>query len=462
MILEHILSNTILDTDSYKPSHFNQVPKGTTEMFFYLESRGGKYNHTVFFGLQPIIEKLSQRITVSMVEEAADFFALHGEPFNKEGWMYIAKDLNGKLPVEIRAVDEGCIVPTHNVLVTVRTTDPKCVWLGSYIETQLMRVWYPTTVATNSWYCKQIIKQFLDKSSDDPENEIYFKLHDFGSRGVSSRESAALGGAAHLVNFMGSDTVVGVHLMNQLYNDGNMSAFSIPAMEHSTVTSWGEQGEEAAYANMLAVNKGAPLIACVSDSYDIVDAVKNIWCGSLLEKVKASGTTVVIRPDSGEPVEQLTTLCKIVDEAAGSYYNKKGFKVFNNFRFLWGDGINEDTIRQILKAMTDLGYSATNFAFGMGGALLQQVNRDTLRFAYKCSSAIIDGHERDVFKNPKTDPLKASKKGKLDLIMRTSDRKYETVNKPAFNSVMKTVFKNGEVLVHHHLNEVRERANREV
>lgn len=238
----------LFDTDSYKVSHYLQYPPGTTSMFSYIESRGGEYDKTVFFGLQYYLkEYLSHRVTPEEVERAKTLFAVHGEPFNYEGWMYIAKNLKGKLPVRIRAVPEGTVVPTHNILVSIESTDPKVFWIVSWLETMLLRVWHPITVATRSYTIKQIILDALRKSSDDPEAEINFKLHDFGARGVSSQESAMIGGASHLINFMGSDTVAGVLCANEYYNSP-MAGFSIPASEHSSITSWGKENEVEAYA----------------------------------------------------------------------------------------------------------------------------------------------------------------------------------------------------------------------
>lgn len=450
--------NLLLDTDSYKASHYLQYPPNTTKVFSYLESRGGKYTTTVFFGLQYILmEYLSKPVTEEMVKEAAQFFAAHGEPFNTEGWMYIVNHHKGKLPLKIRAVPEGLVVPTSNVLMTVENTDPACFWLTSYVETLLMRVWYPVTVATQSWHCKQVIKSFLDATSDNTAAQIPFKLHDFGARGVSSSESSAIGGAAHLVNFMGSDTVMGVRLANEYYNC-EMAAYSIPAAEHSTITTYGKEHEVDAYRNMLKqFAKPGSLVAVVSDSYDLYHAVDNIWGKELKDEVVKSGATLIVRPDSGDPATVVLKTMQLLDKNFGSAYNSKGFKVLNNVRVIQGDGINEDSIREILKTVTDAGYSADNVAFGMGGALLQQVNRDTQRFAYKASAVTVDGKVREVFKSPATDPGKASKKGYLDLVTRTSDGKFETVNnKEAFNSIMKTVFLNGEVLQKYTLAQIRE------
>lgn len=337
-------------------------------MYSYIESRGGKYSDTVFFGLQYFLkEYLTHRVTVEEVERAKVFYAKHGEPFNYDGWMYIAKDLKGRLPVKIKAVPEGTVIPTHNLLVSIESTDPKVFWIASWLETMLLRaVWYPTTVATVSYTIKKIILEALEKSSDNPAAEISFKLHDFGSRGVSSQESAMIGGAAHLVNFMGSDTIAGVLCANEYYNC-DMAGFSIPAAEHSSITSWGKENEVEAYRNMLQqFAKPGSLVAVVSDSYNIYNACNNLWGEQLKQEIIDSGATVVIRPDSGDPASVVKEVVRILDSKFGSTVNSKGYKVLNNVRVIQGDGINEDSIKDILDGILSEGYSATNVAFGMG------------------------------------------------------------------------------------------------
>jgi nicotinamide phosphoribosyltransferase len=444
----------LFDTDSYKVSHYLQYPPGTTSMFSYIESRGGDYDKTVFFGLQYYLkEYLTHRVTVEEVEQAKALFAVHGEPFNYEGWMYIAKELQGKLPVRIRAVPEGAVVPTHNILVSIESTDPKVFWIVSWIETMLLRVWYPITVATRSHHIRQIILNALKVSADDPEGEINFKLHDFGSRGVSSQESAMIGGASHLVNFMGSDTVSGVLMANEYYNVP-MAGFSIPAAEHSSITSWGKDNEVEAYRNMLRqFAKPGALVACVSDSYNLWNACSKLWGEELRQEVIDSGAVVIIRPDSGHPPTVVLKCVQLLEEKFGSTVNTKGYKVLNNVRVIQGDGINEHSIKEILNVLLDAGFSATNLAFGMGGALLQQLNRDTQKFAMKCSHIFIGDESVDVFKDPVTDPGKVSKAGRLDLAFIDTgniEDLYETV--PLFEdelshkrSVMHTVYENGEL-----------------
>jgi nicotinamide phosphoribosyltransferase len=410
-----LAKNLILNTDSYKVSMFKQYPAGTTGVYSYIESRGGRYDRTVFFGLQAFIkEYLLEPITQADIDIAEEILTAHGEPFNRSGWQYILDQHGGYLPVVIRAVPEGTVVPVRNVLATIENTDPECFWLTTWLETALLRaVWYGTTVATQSYTIKQVILDYLEKTGDP--NLIDFKLHDFGARGVSSLESAGIGGAAHLVNFMGTDTITGILFAREYYSAG-IAGFSIPAAEHSTITSWGRDGEVDAYRNILNnFAKPGSIVAIVSDSYDIYNAAENLWGGELRQQVIDSGATVVIRPDSGDPVEVNRKLIEILGEKFGYTINAKGFKVLNNVRLIQGDGINELTVRSILGAFMAMGWSADNIAFGMGGALLQIVDRDTQKFAMKASSACINDEWVDVVKDPATDPGKRSKAGRVTL-----------------------------------------------
>jgi nicotinamide phosphoribosyltransferase len=405
----------VLNSDSYKYSQWLQYPEGTEYVYSYIESRGGKYDQLVFFGLQAFLrEYMTTPVTSVMVEQAREIMQAHGEPFNYEGWMYIVNTHGGRLPVEIKSVDEGSVMYLKNVLVSIVNTDPKCFWLTSFLETALLRaIWYPTTVASNSYVSKQIILHFLEKNGDP--SLIDFKLHDFGARGVSSLESAGLGGMAHLINFMGTDTVSGV-LAAMEYYDAEVSGFSIPAMEHSTVTSWGRENEARAYANMLKLyGKPGQPVAFVSDSYDIYNACDKIWGNELKQQVIDSGAVVVVRPDSGDPVSVVNKCLQILDKHFGHTVNDKGYKILNHVRIIQGDGIDHTMIRAILTIMDMNGYSSDNVAFGQGGALLQMVNRDTLEFAMKCSAAFINGKWVEVYKDPITSSMKKSKKGRLML-----------------------------------------------
>lgn len=469
--------NRILDTDSYKTSHYLQYPPNTENVFSYLESRGSDrkgWQSSLFFGLQYILkEYFDEPISWDEYYEASALVPKHMVPFNNDGWKLLIDRHHGRLPLRIRAAPEGSIIPLHNALMTVENTDPDFAWLTSYFETQLMRLWYPITVATQSYYLKKLIYSHLSKTADDPANEILFKLHDFGSRGVSSAESAAIGGAAHLVNFRGTDTIIAIRLLRDYYNE-EVSAYSIPAAEHSTITSWGKEHEVDAYRNMLKrYAKPGGMLAVVSDSWDIYNAVENIWGDILRREVVDSGATIIIRPDSGDPVEVVTKVASLLADKFGTETNSKGYKVLRNVRIIQGDGVNPDSIEEILNNLTSAGFSTTNISFGMGGALLQKVDRDSLKFAFKCSAIRIGDVWKDVYKDPVTDSNKRSKRGRLDLVKTVdADGKiiYETIRTDQLDrhsatvaTAMRTVFENGELYprADERLEDVRTRASKE-
>lgn len=451
--------NIILNSDSYKVSHWLQYPPGTENVFSYIESRGGKYPVTLFFGLQAYIkEYLTKPITMADIDEAEPIWVVHGEPFNRAGWEYIVRVHGGRLPVVIRAVPEGTIVPTNNVLVTVEATDEQCGWLVSFLETSMLRaVWYPTTVATQSWTIKQSIRNYLYESGTPAA--VDFKLHDFGARGVSSFESAGLGGMSHIVNFKGTDTMTGVMYAIKYYGAKDMPAFSIPAAEHSTITAFGRENEVEAYRNMLKqFAKPDSFVAVVSDSYDIYNACENLWGGELRQEVIDSGATVIIRPDSGDPATVVLECVRILDSKFGSTVNEKNYRVLNNVRVIQGDGINELSIRSILLNLQMAGYSADNVAFGMGGALLQILNRDTQKFAMKASAIKINGMWKEIYKDPKTDSGKRSKKGRVTLYKRDG-KFFSGIEAHGAVDELVTVFHNGVLTKEWTFDEVRERAN---
>jgi nicotinamide phosphoribosyltransferase len=405
-------TNILLNCDSYKASHFNQYPPGTSHISSYVEARAKQDIDVVFFGLQMfIMEHLMRRITQADVFEAEGIFEAHGEPFNRDGWNYILHECNGYLPLRIESLPEGMVVKPRIPLVQVRNTSPVVPWLTSYMETAILRaVWYPTTIATISREAKKVIKGYLDRTCDNPDAELPFKLHDFGARGCTSMEQAGIGGAAHLVNFMGTDTVSALVWARKFYA-ADMPAFSVPASEHSTMTSWGRDNEVEAYRNMLRAHPTG-IVSIVADSYDFRHAVDYIFGEVLRKEILARDGTLVIRPDSGDPVDEVLFAVDSLGSNFGFTINQKGFKVLNpKVRVLQGDGIDVQVMTNILTALEVSGWSAENVVFGMGGGLLQKVNRDTLSFAMKCSAACGPDGWYPVQKDPKTDPSKQSKKG---------------------------------------------------
>ena len=456
-------TNRVMLADSYKYSHSEQYPKNTVKMFDYMEARSNKvYHETVFFGLQAMLkEYFSTPITMDEVLQAKSYADMHGVPFDLKGWVYIVQELGGNLPVEIRAVPEGTVVPNKNVLVTIESTDKNVPWIVGWMETVLMKVWYPCTVATKSYNVRKMIQKYYDLAG--ATTWVDFQYHNFGDRGSSSVETAAIGGAAHLTQFMGTDNFNSLMYINEYYGvEGNCAGFSIAASEHSTVTSRGREGEFEFYNEYLEINKGRSLVACVMDSYDIFKAVDYITSGDFKEKVESDEyPTWVIRPDSGEPITVLREIIEIMISNGVKYTkNERGYILFDKYRLIWGDGITPETMEEILKYMLSHGYSPENIAFGSGGDLMQNVTRDTLGFAVKCSSITLDdGTMRDVYKDPITDSGKVSKKGEMTLVKQGND--YVTMRTNNMDSldlqdeILETVYVNGQLVKEYTFDEIR-------
>eukprot|EP00927_Polykrikos_kofoidii_P030218 TRINITY_DN26031_c0_g1_i1.p1 TRINITY_DN26031_c0_g1~~TRINITY_DN26031_c0_g1_i1.p1 ORF type:complete len:528 (+),score=94.95 TRINITY_DN26031_c0_g1_i1:76-1659(+) len=511
------INNIVLLSDSYKVSHFKQYPTGTEFVYAYFESRGcvvPEWTEVTFFGLQFLLKEylVGQVVTREKIEEAAALYEHHfgagfvtpgqvdAGAFNRAGWEHILENCGGKLPVSIKAVPEGESVANKSVLMTVVNTDPKCFWLTNYLETLLVQVWYPMTVCTQSREQKKSIKKYWELTGCDPSGKppggICFSLHDFGFRGVSSVESAMVGGCAHLVNFMGTDTIAAMHCARKYYGAGHDSffgcpGFSVPASEHSTITSWGKDGELDAMRNMLTQYPDG-IVACVSDSYDIWNACENFWGTELIELIKnrpSPAGRLVVRPDSGIPKDTVLRCLQILLDKFGYSTTSTGHKVLPPcIRLLQGDGVNYQTIPEILQVLADHGIAAENCAFGSGGSLLQKLDRDTFKCAFKCSEVIVSGEPRPVFKDPITDQGKASKKGRLTLqrIADTEVRSEDLYQSSAASGVpggcgfvhrngdwvtmaegrgdpshdvLVEVFRNGDLLVDYTFDEVRLRAD---
>lgn len=436
-------------------------PPGCEALSCYIESRGGDYGQVLFFGLQAfLIEYLSDPITAADIAEAENLLSAHGVPFNKAGWEHILQQHNGYLPIEIEAVPEGTLIAPQHVLLQIHNTDPACYWLPTYLETALLRaIWYPTTVATVSWHCKQLLTQYLVETADNLD-ALPYQLHDFGARGVSSNESAGLGGLAHLVNFKGTDTLAAI-VAGQRYYDEIMAGHSIPAAEHSTIISWGKERETEAYQHILNLYTGTDkTVSIVCDSYDIWHALENIIGDTLKSTVENNPGRIVFRPDSGDPEKMVVQVIEALMKTFGHTTNNKGFKVLpSNIRVIQGDGVNNDSIKACLQSMKEHQLSAENIAFGMGGRLLQRINRDTAKFAMKANAAKVNGVWTDVQKKPITDLKKSSKGGRLALIKK-GGRAFETIKLSDLNNQqnqLRSVFRNGEILIRESLASIRDR-----
>lgn len=452
--------NPFLDKDSYKLSHPALYPAGIKGMSAYIEARKPDVI-TTFFGLQMFLQKWP-RATREHLREAKEFAAAHGEPFPEVSYQKLLDVYGGFPPLRIYAVPEGLRVPSQNALVRIECEDDDLFWMGMDCETALQRaVWYPTTITSNDYLNWRLLQRYWRQSSDAPEAGVNFMLHDFGGRGVSSEETAQIGGAAHLVYFMGSDTISGILAANRHYNGGQMSAFSVPASEHSVQCSYGPMAQTEYLQKVLdTYAKPKAIVSIVIDGYDTLREAQALCSEPLREQIKASGARLVFRPDSGDPCIIVPQILRLQDAAFGSVKNSKGFKVINHVGVIQGDGVDYNTMKSVLIHVLEAGYSAQNIVFGSGGALLQKVNRDTYGFAQKASAIKVDGVWRGIHKAPITDPGKNSKSGRLTLLRSKMNGEYMTATMgmpfaPEWTDVMELVWDTGKLLRKQTLTEIR-------
>ena len=390
----------------------------------YGEFRGGfekdkTDTRLISYGIRYVIESyVAKKWTMEDVEKADTFFKTHMAPFYTEFpfpralFEKFVKEKDGYFPVIIEALPEGSAIHARIPVYQI-TAEKEFTPLCTFLETLLTMSWYPTTVATLSRRAKDIIEGFFEKTADLGKDSplVESRLHDFGFRGCTSVEQSIIGGCAHLLNFVGSDTMSAAYYAQFELNGGKVVAQSIPATEHSVMTSW--PSEKAAIDNMIS-HYGNGIFACVMDSYDYANALDNVLPGVTLEKIGEKGL-MVLRPDSGDPVETVLMGLEAADKVFGSTVNSKGFKVIKGCSVIQGDGINVKVLQEIAEKVQEKGYSAECIAYGMGGGLLQKVNRDTMQFATKLNHIVYteDGRERDVMKQPQTDPGKFSLPGQL-------------------------------------------------
>jgi len=477
--------NLILCSDGYKYSHHRFYGTEMTKMISYMESRGGKFSKTVFYGLQIFLKTYLEgiAITTEEIDEAHEILGTklgifgRDDVFDRSKFDYIVEKYDGKLPISIKAVPEGTVVDTKNVLFTIESLDENCAWLTNFLESLLLQVWYPITVATLSREVRQIVDAAFRKctSYDTPTREflVDFVLNDSGFRGVSSVQSAKIGGSAHLVNFRGSDTVVASHMIRELYNTDTVYGLSIPATEHSIMTLKGEEGELEMMRRVLTMFPTG-LVACVSDSYNIFRACSQYWGQDLIDLILSRpaepGNQLVIRPDSGHVINTLKEIFNILFDKFGYTTNEEGYKVLPpQVRVIQGDGVNLESIKEIYAMLEEEKISPENLALGMGGKLLQDCNRDTQNFATKACYAIVDGKEVNVQKNPTemdefgqlNRSFKKSKSGKLKLVKTETGYTTLTSKDEGFDEAkdeLIEVFRMGEITKEWSFEEIRERA----
>lgn len=421
--------NLLLQTDVYKMGHKDQYPPGTNKVYSYLESRGSRedgLDYTVFFGLQYYLKKYFKPVTHDDVDEYEEIASgiLGPSNINTRQFRELA-DL-GYLPLQIKAVPEGTVMPLHNALMTITNTHPDFAWLVNYVETLLMKLWLPITVASNSYRFRRLFDGWANRTVGNRDH-VPFQMHDFGYRGCGSEESAAIAGSAHLLSFLGTDTTAAVCLLKDYYGSKGPIGLSVPASEHSVMCAWNDENEDVqAIGNMLNTYPSG-IVSIVSDTYDLWKTITDYYCGSFKQRILNRDGKVVVRPDSGDPPLIIcgdpsaegpaqAGVLRLLEDGFGSATNGLGYKEIDpHIGCIYGDAIYYERAVNILSKMAALGYASNNIVFGSGGLLLNQWSRDTLKMAIKATYCEVNGVPRPIEKRPVTDIGKKSKRGLLRL-----------------------------------------------
>ncbi len=421
-------------TDGYKLEHALQYPDKTELVFSSLSTRSSNHSYIndqiYVFGLEYIKTKLIDEwenffaLSEDELKEVLTFFGAFASSYhqlaNFDTNRFYRLWKHQRLPLKIQVLKDHSIVPLKTPLITIYNLDPDFYWVTNYIESYLLTTTWPIiTSATISYHMKKLFKKYLDKTSD---NDSFIDLQgtDFSYRGMSGNTSGILSGLGHLANFSSSSTLQAVLEYQKYWNAKQIT--SAPATEHSVMTAYGADNEAFSYAHIIdKYPKG--ILSMVSDSWNLWNVVDNIL-PNLKDKILAREGKIVVRPDSGNPVEIVCGNPNASDEAArlgvlrllakhfGTTINSKGYKVLNSkVGLIYGDSITFTMVSKLLQAISDLGFSTENIVFGMGATLYQSNNRDTFGFVFKTSYVQINGVGYPVQKNPITNQNKKSFKG---------------------------------------------------
>lgn len=466
------LTNPIFWKDFYKVSHYEQYPPGTTLIFSNFTPRKFRTyaKHAVFFGIKHFLHELNGAFKLGFFDKPLNEvmdqykYVMEKSLGSTKNFDHIAElHKLGYLPIEIRCLPEGALVPQNCPALVIYNTDPRFYWVTNMLETYIScSLWGPCTSATTAHEFRLLLDHYAAETSDIPEF-VDFQAHDFSFRGMYGVNAAIMSGAAHLHYFKGTDTIPAIFLQ-QVYDSDRIAGFSVPATEHSVMCTGTKENEYETYERLITELYPSGIVSIVSDTWDLWNVVDN-YLPKLKDKIMARDGKVVIRPDSGDPVDilcgdrgpwktltQKKGLIQRLAEIFGTTTNSKGYMQLDpHIGAIYGDAINYDRCETILDRLKDKGFASTNVVFGIGSYSYQYVTRDTLGWAIKATYAEINGKGIAISKNPATDD--GTKKSHLGLlkVIKNADGNYECVQNVdwqqfnADDNELKLAYRDGEI-----------------
>lgn len=510
-------------TDGYKLGHHRMYPEGTEKVYSNWTPRSNKYfpeatEGAVVFGIQYLIKEyflkqFNENFFNLPREEAIQSFYRRINNFvgiDSVGIEHIEKlyDL-GYLPIKIKALPEGSICPIRVPMMTITNTEPDFFWLTNYLETIIScTLWMPCTSATRARLYKKELARHAKLTNFPEDVNLGFCCHDFSMRGMAGLEAAVISGMAHMTSFVGSETIPAIAALEEYYkanSDKELIAATVPATEHSVMCAGGEEDELKTFKRLINELYPTGFVSIVSDTWDFWNVVEN-FLPKLKNDILARDGRVVIRPDSGDPVDIICGLrtnshfhtrmkegkyyccynpfddnAEYVEVSEGQYYGAYYMlgKIFgwnttsNGYRYpstkvglLYGDSITLERQKQIYMRLENAHMAACNLVLGVGSFSYQYASRDSLGFAIKATACVINGELKEIFKHPKTDDgTKNSLKG-LIAVYQDDKGKYYAVDqvseKEEQEGCLETVFLNGILTKDYSLSEIRKRINESI
>lgn len=492
-----MMINPLFECDFYKVGHVFQYPEGTTEVYSNFTPRssrmaniasGSDGQSVLFFGLQAVI------LEHFMTTWTRDFFARDKNEVLSEYQSRMADSLGALidvshiaalhdlryLPLRIKALPEGSIVPVGVPVLTVVNTHPAFFWLTNYIETMLSAaLWKPITSATTAFEYRKLVDSYALKTLGDREGVTDFQCHDFSFRGMSGLFDAVMSGMAHLTCFYGTDTIPAINGVIDFYGaESSQAGFSVPATEHSVMCMGEQSGELQTFRRLIEDIYPTGIVSIVSDTWDFWKVIGD-YLPKLRSHIMNRDGKVVIRPDSGDPVkiicgDPMAEVGSLEHKGAvealwdtfGGAYSRKHFKVLDeHIGLIYGDSITIQRAEEILRGLYAKGFASNNIVFGVGSYTYQHVTRDNYGFAMKATSGVVNGKRRDIFKAPKTDDGgKHSARGLLRV--ERENGKYvlydQQTPEQEKQGELRVIYEDGDLVKATRFDQVRQRVNDEL
>ena len=480
--------NNLLISDGYKQSHIAQYPPNTTLVYSNWTPRSSKHaigegKGVVVFGIQAFVKKFLiddfnknffdqplEAVKASYARRLRSYLGQEPDSQHIEALHNL-----GYLPIMLKSLPEGSICPIGVPMLTIYNTNPEFFWLTNFLETIMStELWLPMTAATISKEYKDLLL-FWSKKTCDNQDHIPFQAHDFSMRGMAGLEAARMSGAGHLLSFSGTDTIPAIDYLEEYYHanaDKELIGVSIPATEHSVMSMGKKEQELQTFKRLVTEIYPAGFISIVSDTWNLWK-VLNEYLPKLKSEILAREGKVVIRPDSGNPVEIICGgpstpnqkgVIELLWETFGGSINQKGYKVLDtHIGAIYGDSITLDRAKAICEQLEQKGFASSNIVFGVGSFTFQYNTRDTYGFAMKATYGEVGGVGRKIFKDPITDDgTKKSAKGLL-LVRKNPTGEYALLDQVSWAEekmgALQPIFKNGELLNEISLGAIRKRLN---